>query len=463
MRITVCGAAGEVTGSAYLVETDRARVLLDCGMFQGQGATDEKNRDLGPIDPARLTSVVVTHAHLDHTGRLPLLTQRGFRGNLFCTPATEDFTRLILLDSAHLQEADADRHNRKLPPGSKPEVPLYTKGDVERLNPLIRTVKLDVMQEVAPGVSVKFREAGHILGSAAVEMNVTDAGNGYAVAFSGDLGPVNSPILNEFHELQHSDLVFQETTYGNREHRPLPETVSEFRGILQEAVARNMKILIPAFAIGRSQQVIYHIAEAVKDKVISPIPIYLDSPMAIEATRMYGKYRELFDEEAAQHERLRDLQATLDLLTFTQSADESKALNTKTGPMVIIAGSGMCDGGRIVHHLLNNLGNPNTAVVIVGYQSQGSLGQRIVSGAKEVKIFGNRVPVRAAVHTLGGFSGHAGQNDLLTWAKPLAASKPRWVLTHGEDDARAAYQKLMKDRYDITAECPKRYDVVEMK
>jgi metallo-beta-lactamase family protein len=463
MRITVCGAAGEVTGSAYLVETDRARVLLDCGMFQGLGASDEKNRDLGPIDPARLTSVVITHAHLDHTGRLPLLTQKGFHGNLFCTPATEDFTRLILLDSAHIQESDAERYNRKLSPGHKPDVPLYTKNDVDHLNPLIRTVKLDSGQEVAPGISVKFREAGHILGSAAVEMTVSDAGKTRTIAFSGDLGPLNSPILNDYVPVQKADLVFQETTYGNREHRPLAETVIEFRGILREAVARNMKILIPAFAIGRSQQVIYHIAEAVRDKVISPIPIYLDSPMAIEATRMYGKHRELFDAEAAAHEKSQDLAATLDRLTFTQSADESKALNGKTGPMVIIAGSGMCDAGRIVHHLQNNLDNPNTAVVIVGYQGQGSLGQRLVSGAKEVKIYGNRVPVRATVHTLGGFSGHAGQNDLLTWAKPLAATKPRWILTHGEDDARTAYQKQMQDRYGITAECPKRYDVVEMK
>jgi metallo-beta-lactamase family protein len=294
-------------------------------------------------------------------------------------------------------------------------------------------------------------------------MTVNDAGKTRTIAFSGDLGPLNSPILNDYVPVQKADLVFQETTYGNREHRPLAETVTEFRGILREAVTRNMKILIPAFAIGRSQQVIYHIAEAVRDKVISPIPIYLDSPMAIEATRMYGKHRELFDAEAAAHEKSNDLSATLDRLTFTQSVDDSKALNGKTGPMVIIAGSGMCDAGRIVHHLQNNLDNPNTAVVIVGYQGQGSLGQRLVSGAKEVKIYGNRVPVRAAVHTLGGFSGHAGQNDLLTWAKPLAAAKPRWVLTHGEDDARTAYQKLMQDHYGITAECPKRYDVVEMK
>ncbi len=463
MRITVCGAAGEVTGSSYLVETDSARVLLDCGMFQGQGATDEKNQDLGPIDPARLTSVVVTHAHLDHTGRLPLLAARGFRGNLFCTPATEDFTRLILLDSSHLQEADAERENRRRPPGSKPVVPLYTKGDVEHLNPLIRTVKLDAVQDVAPGVSVKFREAGHILGSAAVEMYVTEAGKTWTIAFSGDLGPLSSPILNEYVPIQKADLVFQETTYGGREHRPLAETVTEFRGILREAVARSMKILIPAFAIGRSQQVIYHIAEAVRDNVIAPIPIYLDSPMAIEATRMYGKHRDLFDLEARAHEKSADLQATLDRLTFVQSADESRALNTKTGPMVIIAGSGMCDGGRIVHHLRNNLDRPNTAVVIVGFQAHGSLGQRLVSGAREVKIFGNRIPVRAAVHTLGGFSGHAGQRDLLTWAKPLAAGKPRWILTHGEDLARTAYQKVMMSNYGIMAECPKRYDAVEMK
>lgn len=462
MRITVCGAAGEVTGSSYLIETDRARVLLDCGMFQGHGATDEKNRDLGPIDPARLTSVVVTHAHLDHTGRLPLLTQKGFRGNLFCTPATEDFTRLILLDSAHLQEADAKRENRRRSPNEPAVEPLYDKADVEHLNPLIRKVKLNIAQDVAPGMQVVFHEAGHILGSASAELRIQEVGKNHTVVFSGDLGPLSSPILNEFERLQRADLVFQETTYGNREHRSLAETVTEFRGILRAAVAKNMKILIPAFAIGRSQQVIYHIAEAVRDRVIPPIPVHLDSPMAIDATRMYGQHRDLFDAEARAHDRSRDLQATLDRLNFVQTVDESRALNDQSGPMVIIAGSGMCDGGRIIHHLRNNLDRPTTAVVIVGYQSQGSLGHRLLSGAKEVRIFGNRIPVRASVHTLGGFSGHAGQRDLLTWAEPLAAAKPRWVLTHGEDDAREAYRKLMSERFGIAAECPKRYDILEL-
>jgi metallo-beta-lactamase family protein len=457
MRIVPCGAAGEVTGSAYLVETDKARVLVDCGMFQGAGATEKRNADLGPIDPARLDAVVVTHAHLDHTGRLPLLTARGFRGSVYCTPATEDFTRIILLDSAHIQENDAERANRKRPFG-RPVVPLYTRADVDKLNPLFETAPLKKIINVAPGVQVMFREAGHILGSTSVDMMIE---GGPTIVFSGDLGPLNSPILNDYDPPLKADIVFQESTYGGREHRPLAETVVELRGILRDAVAQNKKVLIPAFAIGRSQQVIYHIAEAVRDGVIPPIPIYLDSPMAVEATQCYGKHRNLFDAEAKAHEASEDLKPTLDRLEFVRSPDESRALNELSGPMVIIAGSGMCDGGRIVHHLRNNIDNPNTAVVIVGYQSAGSLGQRIALGAKRVRILGRELNVRASVHTIGGLSGHAGQKDLLQWAERLAAGKPRWYLTHGEDDARTALMLLLEERFGLRVRLPRLYDSIE--
>lgn len=457
MRIVPCGAAGEVTGSAYLVETGKARVLVDCGLFQGEGATDARNRDLGPIDPARLDAVVVTHAHLDHTGRLPLLTAGGFRGNLFCTPATEDFTRLILVDSAHIQESDATRENRHRPRGAPPAVPLYTRADVDKLNPLIATAPLKKVIRVADGVSVMFREAGHILGSTSVEMTID---GGPKIVFSGDLGPLNSPILNDFDPPHSADIVFQESTYGGRDHRPLDQTVEEFRGILRDAVSRNRKILIPAFAIGRSQQVIYHIAQAVRDGEIPPIPIYLDSPMAVEATRMYSQHRNLFDEEAKAHVQADDLRETFDRLQFVGSADESRALNDQSGPMVIIAGSGMCDGGRIVHHLRNNLDKASTAVVIVGYQSHGSLGQRLACGAKEVRVLGRFIEVRASIHTIGGFSGHAGQTDLLRWAEKLAAGKPRWYLTHGEIDARTAFQRVLHSRFGLTAGLPRLYDEI---
>jgi len=462
MRITFCGAAGEVTGSAYLLHAASATVLVDCGMFQGHGATIARNRELGPIDPKRLDAVVLTHAHLDHTGRLPLLTRGGYRGPIFATPATFDFTRLILLDSAQLQKSDAERKNRKNP-HRPPVEPLYTRADVDALMPLGRAVELGRSVDVAPGVGVRFFEAGHILGSTSVELTLAEGGRQRVAVFSGDLGPLGSPILNDFDPPPAADLVIQETTYGDRDHRRLADTVREFRGILKEVVERRKKVLIPSFAIGRSQVVIYHIAEAVRDGVIPPIPIYLDSPMGVEATQYYDKYRDLHDSEAREHRRTRDLEPTLDRLHFVRTADESKALNAHAGPMVIIAGSGMCDGGRIVHHLRQNLPSPNTAVIIVGYQTPGSLGRRLVDRAKEVRIFGQPVPVRASIHTLGGFSGHAGQSDLITWASRLAQSSPLWVLTHGEPGPREEYWQVLQSRLGVAAKCPQFHDAVELR
>ena len=461
MRITLCGAAGEVTGSCYLIETGKVRLLVDCGMFQGHGDNEQRNRQLGPIDPQRLDAVVVTHAHLDHTGRLPLLAAQGFRGSLFMTPASAEFARIILNDSARLQESDAERRNRKQP--DKPPVkPLYGRADVDRLNPLIRTISLRKPQEIAAGVTAEYYEAGHILGSASIVLRIQDGGTKRTVAFSGDLGPLHSPILREFDPPTGADLVFQETTYGDRDHRPLADTVEEFRAILTEAVAREMKILVPAFAIGRSQQVIYHVAELVAAGEIPPIPIYLDSPMAVEATEAYARHKNLFDAEAMAHDKKGDLRTTLDRLHFIRTADESKALNPLQGPMMIIAGSGMCDGGRILHHLRNGLSSPATTVIIVGYQSPGSLGRRLVDRVKEVRIYGEFVRVNAAIHTLGGFSGHAGRGDLLKWSKALAGSKPKWVLTHGEPDPRMAFRDSLKGAFGIDALCPLFGDVIEM-
>lgn len=461
MRITFCGAAGEVTGSSYLLQTANATLLVDCGMFQGHGATEERNKSLGPVVPPQLDAVVVTHAHLDHTGRLPLLTARGFRGSLYMTPATADFMRIILLDSAHIQESDAERRNRKRP-DLPPAVPLYVRRDVEQLNPLTKAIKLRHPFEIADGVTVEFFEAGHILGSASVLMTVREGGTTKRVVFSGDLGPRHAPILNQFDVPAPADLVIQESTYGDRDHRPLSESVDQLREILVEAVGERKKILIPAFAIGRSQQIIYHIAEFIAAGDIPSIPIYLDSPMASEATRAYYRHRDLFDPEAKAHERSGDLKPTFDAIQYIRTPDESRALNSEGGPMVIIAGSGMCDGGRIVHHLRHNLPRESTAVVIVGYQSVGSLGRRLVDRAREVRIFGEYVPVRASIHTLGGFSGHAGQTDLLKWAEPFMKSKPRWVLTHGEPEARDKFAGLLRSRFGVTAEKPLYGDVVEM-
>lgn len=455
MKITLCGAAGEVTGSGYHVETDRARVLVDFGMFQGRGATEARQRNLKPVVPGRLDAVLLTHAHLDHSGRLPLLGRRGLKARIWTTAASADFARLVLEDSGRLQEADARRLSRKRArTGKKPVAPLYTLDEVTRLEPLFRTVGYGESHAVADGISARYVDAGHILGSASIELTVEEAGRKRIVLFSGDVGPRGLPFLNDPVRFEHADLVFLESTYGDRDHKPLAGTLEEFASLLARAHAGRRKILIPAFAIGRTQQILYCIAEMVRAGTVPVFPIILDSPMGIRATELYGEHRLLFDDEARGLVSTRQFFQDLAQLRVTESADESRALNDQEGPMVIIAGSGMCDGGRIVHHLRHNLWRDDTDVVMVGYQGEGTLGQRLLSGADEVYVLGERVMVRAAIHTLGGFSAHAGQTELVSWLEPLLPDRPRVVLTHGEPDARGALADLLGVRHGLHAEQP---------
>jgi metallo-beta-lactamase family protein len=455
MRITMCGAAGEVTGSGYLVETEQARVLVDFGIFQGKGATDEKNRRLGPVDARQLDAVVLTHAHLDHSGRLPLLARHGYRRPIYATPATIDLADLLLLDSAHLAEADAERDSRRRGRRGQPPVsPLYEVEDVETLRPRFTPILYVQTREIADGVDVRLVNAGHMLGSASIEMTVRQGASRRTIVFSGDLGPRGLPFLRDPTPLERADLVFLESTYGDRDHRPMNGTLREFRSILNEAYKARERVLIPAFAIGRSQQILFHIAELVREGSVPRFPIYLDSPMAIEATFLYRKHQELFDDEAGRLYSSRQLDRDLSALQYTRTAEESKALNNLRDAAVIIAGSGMCEGGRIVHHLRHNLSRSYANVVFVGYQAAGTLGERLVHGAKEVRIFGESHSVRAEIHTLGGFSGHAGQTELVGWAGHLMATKPRIVLTHGEDRQRAALREKLVAAYGVDVQLP---------
>jgi metallo-beta-lactamase family protein len=458
MKITLCGAAGEVTGSGYHVETDRARVLVDFGMFQGRGATEARQRNLKPVVPGRLDAVLLTHAHLDHSGRLPLLGRRGLKAPIWTTAASVDFAQLVLEDSGRIQEADARHLSRKRARAGKGAVaPLYTVDEVKRLEPLYRQVAYGEARPVAEGIRARYVDAGHILGSASIELTIEEAGRSRIVVFSGDVGPRGLPFLKDPTRLDRADLVFMESTYGDRDHKPLDGTLAEFAELLARAHAGRRKILIPAFAIGRTQQILYYIAEMVRAGSVPVFPIVLDSPMGIRATELYGQHRKLFDAEAhglvSNHQFFRDLAG----LRVTETADESRALNELDGPMVIIAGSGMCDGGRIVHHLRHNLWREDTDVVMVGYQGEGTLGHRLVSGADEVSIHGERVVVRAQVHTLGGFSAHAGQTELLDWLAPLLPGRPRLVLTHGEPEARAALADLLGVRHGLHAEQPEQF------
>ncbi|MBI1175940.1 MBL fold metallo-hydrolase [bacterium] len=463
MKITFFGAAGEVTGSAYLVQTEKSRLLIDFGMFQGESETAGKNCVPAGLDPTTIDAVVITHGHLDHTGRLPLLTKAGYRGPIHATSATIDMSGLILRDSAKVQAQDIERTNRKrLRAGKDLQEPLYNFDDVERTMQQFKAQPYREPVPIAPDVSVRFVEAGHMLGSASLQLTITESGRAKTVVFSGDLGPADLPVLRDAECLNHADLVIMESTYGDRDHRSLTDTLNEARDIIKEAVKLNGKILVPAFAVGRTQQIIYHVLAMFRNHEVPPFPIYIDSPMAIEATRIYEKHPELYDEEARRLADAGLLNLDLHGVKTCQTADESKALNDLSGTLMIIAGAGMCNAGRILHHLRNHLWKENTTVIIVGYQAEGSLGRLLVEGRPEVRIFGEEIAVKATIHSLGGFSAHAGQSDLMKWFNCLAHAKPQVVLTHGEAKGREPLAQLIKERHGLTARLPMFGETIEL-
>jgi metallo-beta-lactamase family protein len=407
--------------------------------------------------------VLLTHGHLDHTGRLPLLAKMGYSGRIYGTPATLDMTGLILRDSARLQVSDNERRNRRRMRAGEPlQEPLYTLDDAERILSQLRPVPYQKPFDVASGIKAIWTDSGHMLGSASVQLIVEEDGGAKRVVFSGDLGPRSAPILREFEPFQHADLLFLESTYGGRDHRSFNKTVAEFERIVIDAARSGGKMLVPTFAIGRAQLITLLLGKMFRAGKVKPFPIFLDSPMAIEATNIYVKHMELFDDEMKAFIRDRPLRADLKTMKPTATANESRAINDVRGACLVIAGAGMCNGGRILHHLKANLWKPSTHVLIVGYQGHGSLGRQLVDGEEEVNIFGEKIAVNATIHTLGGFSAHAGQTDLMCWFDVIARSKPRVVLTHGEDDQRAALARLIQRRHRLPSKLPKMGEVIEI-
>lgn len=463
MKITILGAAGgEVTGSCYLVETKSARILVDCGLFQGGKRAETLNRPPVPLN-RNLDAVVITHGHLDHTGRLPLLAKVGYTGPVYATPATIEMSALILRDSAHIQEADAERINRKRQRAGEPPLePLYTGTQAEAIIQCFKPVPYQQPVAVAPGIQAIWAEAGHMLGSASIQLIIDDERKSKRVVFSGDLGPKGAPILKDYEPFQRADLVFLESTYGDRDHQPFDKTVDEFIGIVKDAVNTRGKILVPTFAVGRAQLLMTLLSQMFRKKQVKPFPIFLDSPMAIKATQIYAQHKELFDDEMLQYLAQKPMRDDLKTLQMCATAEESKKINDQPGPCLVMAGAGMCNAGRILHHLKANLWKPETHVVIVGYQGDGSLGRRLVDGEKLVSIFGEKIAVKAQVHTLGGFSAHAGQTDLLAWFNVIASSQPRVMLTHGENEPRKILAGLIQQRYKLKPLLPDLNEVVEL-
>jgi metallo-beta-lactamase family protein len=445
LQLEFYGAAGEVTGSCHILSVGRRTVLLYCGLIQGGDAPDERNRAEFPFPADRIDAVVLSHAHIDHCGRLPLLRQRGFRGPIYATSACRDLARILLADCAAMGEREAERENRKrAEKGAASFVePLYTVGDAAETIQQFRTVPYGRAVEVVPGVRLTFRDAGHILGSASVWLELTEGELTRRLAFSGDLGQYDSPILRDPENGAAADLVLMESTYGDRLHRERADTLREFGEIIRNAGRDGGNVLIPAFAVGRTQDVLYEFGRHFDEWRLGEWQIFLDSPMAIEASGVYWKHTELYDEEARELRLRVGNLVPLPNLTLCRSVDESMNVNRLRNGAIVIAGSGMCTGGRIVHHLKHNLWRRECDVVFTGFQAGGTLGRAIVDGRRSVRIHGSHVEVRARIHTLGGFSAHADQQDLLRWYRGLPGRPPVW-LVHGESTGAEGMREALR-------------------
>ena len=455
LKLTVFGACDSVTGSCYLLETEASRVLIDCGMFQGGKELKARNERPFPFSPQDIDFVVLTHAHIDHSGLIPKLVRDGFKGEIIATRATASLCDLMLRDSAHIQETEAEWVVRKSKrAGSEPVAPLYTMQDAERALKLFRGMTYGASRELVPGMSLRFYDAGHILGSAITEFTVQQNGSAKKIVFSGDLGERGRPIIADPTLVEEADYVIVESTYGDRLHEATHVRTDKIRDIILQAIATKEKIIIPAFAVGRTQDVLYEINELYRAGEIPQIPVFIDSPLAISTTEVFKKYQEYYDDETKH--RLRENMSPFDYpgLKFTRSVEDSKGLNEVDQACVIISASGMCEAGRIKHHLKHNLWRAGAHVLFVGYQAQGTLGRRIRDGEPYVSIFGEEIAIKAHIHAIEGLSAHADQQGLLWWMQGFK-NKPQQVLvTHGEAESRTAFAKLLQSELGVKAESP---------
>ena len=452
MKIKFCGASTGVTGSCHLLTSGEHKILLDCGQFQGGKAQDALNYERFPFESSEIECVVLSHAHIDHCGRLPLLTKRGFEGKIYCTDATADLLSIMLKDSAYIHEKETEWKNRKAERAGRNQVePLYTIEDAEKALSLVSPILYDQQIEINPNMKIVFNDAGHILGSAITELWVTEDDKESKIVFSGDLGMEGSPILRDPTYIKKADYVIMETTYGNRIHKELGSGVEKLIEIILNTTRRGGNVVIPSFAVGRTQELIYELNRFYDSnnefrKELDKIFVYVDSPMATTATEIFRRNAQVFDEETREYILKGDNPLEFKNLKFTRSSKESQDLNFNKEPKVIISASGMCEAGRIRHHLKHNLWNPKNSIVFVGYQGQGTLGRSLIEGIKMVTLFGEEIQVNAEIHNLEGFSGHADQNGLFAWLAHFQQKPKEIFLVHGEEDSKKDFAKLVNEK-----------------
>lgn len=469
MRISFYGAARTVTGSQHLIEVNGKRILLDCGTYQGRRAeANQRNRNL-PFDAASVDVTVLSHAHIDHSGNLPTLVKRGFRGDIIATPATRDLCASMLLDGAHIQEQDAYFVNKRKKP-SEPEVePIYTQQDAARTLDAFSTQGYERPRQIAPGVTLTFRDAGHMLGSAFVILDIADqdAKRDVRLVFSGDLGRVGIPIIRDPQTVDGADFLIMESTYGDRTHPPYEDDTQRMKQIIIDTYKRGGMVLIPAFAVGRTQQVVYLLHQLRVKGDLPDMPIFVDSPLAIDVTAAYRMHPECYDDEIRDFIQQAGAGGRIDPfgfddLTYTRTAEASKKLNFLREPAIIIAASGMMEAGRILHHLHNRIEDPRTTVLVVGFQGENTLGRKLVDHEPEVRIFGELHQNKAQVEVLSGFSGHADMNELQAWVGAMSRKPTRTFLVHGEGQAQFTLADALKARFGIQVDVPELKSQVDL-
>lgn len=449
IKLTFLGAAQNVTGSRYLVEADNVKFLVDCGLYQEREFVG-RNWEPFPVPPKMLDAVLLTHAHIDHCGLLPKLVKEGFRGPIYCTNATAEIAEIMLLDTAGLQEEDAEfkknRHEGEGRQGPYPEIPLYTVDDAKASFPLFSPIEYKQTIEIGKGVEATFHDAGHVLGSAMVVVKVRQNGDVRTILFSGDIGRWGKPILKDPTLFEEADYVLVESTYGDSLHGRADDMADKLAEVINTTARVGGNIVIPSFALERSQEVLYYLNTLLMANRIPHLVIFVDSPMAVSVTEVFEHHPELFDDEMA--ELLRQKKSPFDFpgLNLVRTIDESKAINHIKGTVIIMAGSGMCTGGRIKHHLVNNISRRESTILFVGYQAVGTLGRQIVNGAKKVRILGQHYPVRAKVMQLDGFSAHADRDELLKWLSSLQKPPRRLFVTHGESSTAQHFASLVRDK-----------------